>query len=306
MPIDADRITRDALDDGKWKKMVLNNILFFNPVVYGSTYVLTKAVVESMPSFFYVSIRFLIAFLFLIPFFGNLKLLTWEKAKISIVAAVLFFMANASQTAGLRLTTSSKAGFITGLNVVLIPILLAIFFKKKPRPIIWVSVLLAIAGIFILTFSGVQPINAGDALVFLCAVSFSFYVIYLDRKKENIDIIPFTIVQLAVITTLSTFASLLFDDWGSIFGHNLSVTFAPRNILTLLYVGGAATSLTFLVQIIGQQRTPPSKTALILSLEPVFAAIFGIMLSDETLTLTGAIGFCFVFAAILLVKMFKK
>lgn len=288
------------------RKLFLENILFFNPIVYGSTYVLTQEVTAVMPSFFYIGLRFLIAFVCLIPLFGRLRKVKKEMLKISLISGVLFFIANASQTLGLQFTSPSKAGFITGLNVVIIPILLAFIFKIKPKKTVWIAVFLAILGIFVLSFSGVEPLNIGDLLVLICAISFSFYVIFLDKKKDSIDIIPFTIVQLFIIAFLSIFTSLLTENWVAIFSDNFEIMFSLSNILTLIYIGAVATTLTFLVQIVGQKYTPPSKTALILSLEPVFATIFGILLGNDILTLQNIIGFLLIFSGILVVKLGKK
>ncbi|MFX0099927.1 MAG: DMT family transporter [Candidatus Hodarchaeota archaeon] len=276
-------------------------LLVITTVLWGTTFTITKTLTtEVMPPFFYMGLRFLIATLGFLPFMMKFKKLDIYSLKVSAFSGFLYFASNITQTLGLAYTTPSKAGFLTGINVILVPVFLAIFFKKKVKKTIWIAVILAIVGTYILSFSGIEGVSIGDPLIIACAVLYAWYIIYIDKHTRKIDPILFSTVQLIFITAFSFGVSGIFEDWGYILGSGADSIFTTNIILIMVYMGIIATSLTFLFQIFGQQHVSSSRTALIFALEPVFATIFAILWGKDVLTLQLVIGSILIFVGIII------
>ncbi|MFX0103729.1 MAG: DMT family transporter, partial [Candidatus Hodarchaeota archaeon] len=285
-------------------------VLFLNPVIYGSTFIITKTVTQVIPTFFYMTMRYVIGCCLFLPFFLMKKYRELEfketrkrTIKLAFIGGVLFFLANSSQTVGLRFTTASKTGIITGLNVILVPIFLALFFKRRTRKELWIGILLVIGGVVLMNFVRLGEegfgLNVGDLIVFVAAVSFAIYIIVLEKRLEGLDNRAFACFQLIFIACFSLATSLLFDDWSYIFGSSASSIFTLLNWVILLYMGIIATGATFFIHVYGQKRIAATPAAIILALEPLFGVLFG-MIGGETLSLFSALGIALMFLGILI------
>lgn len=291
--------TAKRLPAGGKFKHASEALLVITTVLWGTTFTITKTLTEVMPPFFYMGLRFFIATLGFLPFIMKFKKFNVYQLKVSILAGFLYFASNLTQTIGLAFTSPSKAGFLTGINVILVPVFLALFFKKKVKKTIWIAVVLAIAGTYILSFSGIEGFSAGDPLIIACAVLYAWYIIYIDKHTKRIDPVLFSMVQLIFITVFSLGFSVVFEDWSYIFGGGAGNIFTVNNVMIMVYMGLVATSLTFLFQIFGQQHVSSSRTAIIFALEPVFATIFAMLWGKDVFTLQLLVGSILIFAGII-------
>ncbi len=261
--------------------------------IWGGTFVMVKEAVSAFPVFAFLFIRFTLATLSLLP------LRPWLERNVSVfrapgahrgrrgllAGAVLGLVLTAGygfQTFGLQYTTPAKAGFITGLSVVIVPTLAAIVMRRPPERSVWVGVLLATAGLALLSLNRDLRPQFGDVLVFFCAISFALHILitgYLAPGHAPLDL---TLGQLATTALLSGLISFLWErPWPA---PNAQMLFAA------LFTGLLASTFAFTVQTLAQRFTTASHTALIFSTEPVFAALFSFLLGVEPLTVRVLVG----------------
>src|SRR5690606_28492509 len=194
-----------------------------------------------------------------------------------------------------QFTTASKAGFITALNVVFVAVMAALL-SRRPTPLpTWLGVGLATVGLALLTVDWSEGfhVQPGDAIVLLCAVLFALHIVLVDRLAPAYDPVLLTWVQLGVVAAVASAAALVMD--GGIVGFH-----QPENWWPLLFLAVLATAGAVLLQVYLQKFTAPARVGLVLSLEPVFAALFAWMLLGETLTTSGWIGGALVLAGVVL------
>lgn len=226
-----------------------------------------KNLLDYTPVFAYLSLRFLLASVILcVMFFKRLKALSIRALKLGSVVGLTVFAGMALQVMGLQYTTASNSGFITGLNVVLVPVLSALYLKKKPPAQAVIGVLLAAAGLFFLSGGIDFRFNRGDLMTLLCAVCFALQIIFIDQAASSEDPILIAIIQVAS-------AALLFTVVWAFQGFILPVVNTTL-VTTILWTGAFGTAFALGVQTVAQKHTTPTRTALIITCEPVFAAIF--------------------------------
>lgn len=255
--------------------------------LFGATFVIVKEAIVSLPPFAFVGWRFLLGaavlFLFARPHGRSIWL-------DGLLAGSFLFIGFASQTAGLSSTTASNSGLITGLYVVFTP-LLAAAIRKRPPAIPTVSgAALSVVGLGFLTVSAGFGLNGGDILTVVCAIAFAAHIVLLSRSAPRHRVVPFTAIQLLVVALLSLVGSAIFE------GFPLpTISVLPALIGTGVMVSAGA----FLLQIRAQKVIGPSRTAIILSAEPLFAAATAAVVLGERLTLQGWIG-----AALIMIGMY--
>ncbi|MGI6279850.1 MAG: DMT family transporter [Acutalibacteraceae bacterium] len=193
--------------------------------------------------------------------------------------------------------SEARSGFITALYVILVPIFSA-FSHKKVHGFVWVGVIIAIFGIYMLCFSdNISNIYIGDLLVLLCAISFSFHIMAVDKYVGVTGGVRLSIVQFSICAVVSAVLALIFE----LEGLNLSNIFsaAPQ----ILYLGIMSSAVAYTLQIVGQKYAEPAVASISMSLESVFAALGGWMISGNTLTLREIFGCALVFAAIIIAQL---
>jgi len=274
-------------------------LLVVTTIIWGSTFIITKILTQIVPPMFYMGVRYLIGFIAFIPFLGRLKTFTKKQFKIAFIAGTLCWASFALQTVGIKLTTATKSAFITGLNVIMIPIFLAIFFKKKISKKIWISTFFALIGVSILSFGGIEKPSIGDLLVFICDIFYALYVIYIGMHLKDIDTIGISAIVVFIISVFSFIISFIFEDMQYIFGDGASSIFTYQNLGIMLYMGLIATTISNLTQNYGQTHISAAKTAIIFSLEPLFATFFAV-LGKESLNIQIIIGAILIFTGIVL------
>ncbi len=251
--------------------------------VWGSTFVIVKWAIEDLPPFPFLAIRFGLAFFSLLPF------LYFQKAHISkgtllkgVALGGLLFSGYAWQTVGLQYTTASNAGFITGLSVVFVPALVTITTRKLPSPGLILGILCALGGLAFLSLGDRLQLNKGDLMVLVCALSFALHIFFVGRYAPQTNATVLASVQILTVSVLSGFSSM--------FSPQTMLHFSTNVWVALLVTAIPATSLAFFVQTKMQQFTTPTHTALIFSMEPVFAAVYAFFFAGEILTLRGLLG----------------
>jgi drug/metabolite transporter (DMT)-like permease len=208
--------------------------------------------------------------------------LGWRGVAAGVLIGLFLFGGYAFQTAGLRYTTASKAGFITGLYVAMVPALSAMLLRQRPPTEAMLGVLLATIGLALLSLKADLSIERGDVLMLFCALSFALHIIAVGAFAGKLDAIALTLVQVATVTVISAAISL--------FGGQGIPTPSAATLGAAAFTGVLATAVAFGIQTAVQRFTTPTHTALIFTGEPVFAALFGVWLAGDLLTSANLVG----------------
>jgi len=256
--------------------------------IWGSAFVVMKDTLHRLDVNSFLAWRFMIATLFLILLRPSvLKSFNVSFLKKGVLIGTFLGSGYIFQSFGLTLTTVGKTGFITGLYVVLTPIVAALFLKKSIIKLEWGAVLLATAGLALLSFKGFE-IGLGEFLVLVSALLFALHIVALGEWASDLDTYSLTVLQLATCSVITFLASLK---------SGFHVPPDAGVWKAIIYTALFATSLAFIVQTWAQSFIPPSSVGVILAMEVVFAAIFGIWILNESLTLRIASGGAMVLVA---------
>ena len=280
--------------------------LLFATVIWGSAFIAQSVGMDLIGPFTFQAVRCGLAVVFLYPvsflFERDRKnfITKWLDPKLwktGFVCGLALFAAAGLQQMGLVHTTAGKSGFITAMYIVLVPIL-GLFLKQKPPISAWFSVLLAVAGLYLLSCVGVTEINIGDIMTLGCAFFFAVQITLVDRFAGNLDGIRLNCVQSMICALLSAIAMLLTEepDMGNIL----------RCWLPLGYAGILSMGVAYSLQIIGQKGLDPTVASLLMSLESVFAVLFAWLLLKETMASYELLGCGLVFAAVILSQIPSK
>ena len=245
-------------------------------VVWGMAFVVCRVAAAQTGSFLYNGTRFLLGVLTLLPFAGaRLRGLTRVEVWGGALAGTLLFAAAGLQQIGLQFTTAGKAGFITGLYVVLVPLFLALVWRQWPRGSTWVASLLAAAGLFLLSAVEQLALAPGDGLELVGAVFWALHVILIGRLARRVDVLRVALMQYLVCGLLSLAVGGLFES--STAPGLASAWWA------ILYTGVFSVGLGYTLQVLGQQQAPAADASVILSGEAVIAALSGWLVLGERL-----------------------
>jgi len=254
-------------------------------VIWGSTFAIIKGILDQIMPFTFLAYRFfLAAFILCVIFWKRLKNIDQIILRKGFLIGIFLFLGYTFQTVGLKYTTATKAGFITGLSVVLVPFISYFFIKEKVYRNSVIGVIFAVIGLWFLNYNGSFNFNFGDFLVLLCAMSFAMHIISVGLYAKKMDYVLLVIVQLATVFILSLLMALFFE----IPEIHLSY---PYNVWWgIVLTGIFATALAFYMQNRFQRYSTATKTAIIFSGEPIFAAIFAYLLLGEKVGLIAWIG----------------
>lgn len=292
------------------KKMRGNLILLLTALIWGTAFVAQSAGMEHVQPFTYNGVRTLIGGLVLIPvifLFDRLKPADQrpspdeqkEIRRNSLIGGaacgVVLCVASSFQQFGISMTTAGKAGFITALYIVIVP-LLGVFIKKKIPKITWLCVGIAVVGFYLLCVKEGFSVSSGDLLVLCCAFFFSIHIMVIDYfNGKQVDGVRMSCIQFLVAGLISLVLMLVFEQ------PSLENLWAAKG--SILYAGVLSCGVAYTLQILGQRDTEPTTATLILSLESVFAALSGWALLHETLSFKELAGCALVFAAVILAQI---
>ncbi len=264
---------------------------------WGSTFFLIKDLLERVPVADFLAVRFGIATVALFLLFPRaVSALTAETRKRAVVLGALYGAAQILQTTGLAHTPASVSGFITGMYVVLTPVFAAAILGTRIGWPTWSAVLLAVTGLGVLTLSGFS-VGYGEALTLVAAALYALHIVGLGSWSTPSDAMGMSVVQLAVITLVCLVGAL---------PHGIELPATTGDWLSLLYMALFAGAAAMAGQTWAQAHLPPTRTAIIMSMEPVFAAFFAVLLGGESLTAKMFLGGGLVLTAMLVVELLPR
>lgn len=301
-----------------------NLLLLLTSFIWGSAFVAQSSGMDYVGPYTYNMARNVLAFLFLIPVIyviGKKKGVTdnagsgtgiddaasgeanWKSILLSdrttlvggIYCGLVMAVASSLQQIGITMTTAGKAGFITALYIILVP-LMGVFIGKKIPRIIWFCVVLAMAGFYLLCVKEGFSISKGDILVLFCSVGFSVHIMTIDHfTSKGVDGVKMACIQFAVAAIVMTPVMFLLE--------NPSVSGLLSAWMTIAYAGILSSGVGFTLQIVAQKDTDPTTATLIMSLESVFAAVSGCLFLNEVLLPKEILGCILVFVAVILAQV---
>jgi drug/metabolite transporter (DMT)-like permease len=263
--------------------------------VWGATFVMVRDAVATIPPFTFIAYRFLAAAALLAAL--RPRTLTRPQpgvATAGLVAGLALFAGYGFQTVGLQYTTASNAGFITGLAVVLTPLIAAAVLRERPGLGPALGAALAFTGLALLSLQRLE-VRRGDVLVLGCAVAFAAHILLLGRFAPRYSSYQLAVAQLGTVGVLAL-------GWAAVTGE-LVAPAGAQVWLALAVTAVLASAAGFLVQTRAQREVSTTKTAVILTMEPVFAGLFGFLLAGERLEARGWAGACCILAGMLVAEL---
>jgi drug/metabolite transporter (DMT)-like permease len=267
-------------------------------LVWGSTFVLVKQALADVSTLLFLTLRFSIAALVLALIFRHefRAPSAWASLRRGAFAGIFLFSGYILQTAGLKYTSASKAGFITGLYVPLVPLIGGLLHQKLPHISELVGIAIACAGMFFLTVQkDILDVSRGDLLVAGCAVAYAFHVVILGRFAPGSNLGVLTTAQVATGALLGAATFWWIEPTHIAWSTSVWIALAVTSLL--------ATALAFLIQTWAQRWTSATRTALIFATEPVFAWMTSYLLVGEVLSRRAAVGAALILAGILVVEL---
>lgn len=275
------------------KGLLAKLALLLATVIWGTSFVVVKDTVDTIPTAYLLAARFSVACVVLaLIFFKQLKKITKEYLIHGLIIGTCLFLAYYIQTLGIEDTTPGKNAFITAAYCVMVPFMFWFVSRKKPDKYNIIAAVMCLAGIGLVSLTADLTIGKGDALTLVAAVFYALHMVFIALFSKDKDPTVLTILQFAVTAIFSWIASFMVKP----------VAFEVTASLTtsVLYLAFFATAACLLLQNVGQKYTNPSEAAIILSLESVFGVLFSILLYGEKITVQMGIGFALIFVAIII------
>ncbi|MGB5107526.1 MAG: DMT family transporter [Candidatus Zixiibacteriota bacterium] len=269
--------------------------LLYAAIIWGATFYIVKGALGQIDPIVLVGYRFALAGtllgIYLVVRGKNLLV----GIKDGLILGIILWSLYIPQTIGLKYTSAANSGFITGLFVVIVPILAYFFFKKKPTFWEGTAVVISLAGLWFLT-GGIQGMNFGDVITLLAAFFYALHLLYCDKyAKAGSDLVVISFQQFVFVGALSFVTAAVFD---------LPMGFGDRSaVMTIVFLALLPTLSAFLIQLYAQKLTSPFRVSLIFTLEPVFAAMFAWTLGGEEFVIRSAAGGLLIFVAMIVAEL---
>lgn len=288
----------------KNQEMKSNMLLMLTAAIWGFAFVAQRVGMQYVGAFTFNGVRFALGSLSLVPliiYFNNKK--KQEKKEETslkqtllpgIIAGTVLFCGASLQQLGLAYTTAGKAAFITGLYIVLVP-LLGIFLKQHVKLNTWIGVVLAVTGLYFLSVNEDLTIAKGDFLELIGAFFWAGHILVIDYLTKKVDALKLSFVQFAACSVLSMAVALISED--------ISIPGLGQAVIPILYGGLFSVGVAYTLQVVAQKHAKPSHAAIILSMEAVFAALGGALLLSENLGARGYLGCALMFAGMILTQV---
>jgi drug/metabolite transporter (DMT)-like permease len=279
-------------------------LLILITLIWGSNFVVIKNALADISPLFFNAVRMSLAAVVLaIIFYRELPRLTGGAVRSGCLVGIFLFIGNELQTSGLKYTTPSKSAFLTGVSVVLVPVLLSVFWKRGINRLTSIGVVLAFAGLYLLTVPAsagaglnLRSMNHGDLLTLGAAVVFAFHIIFIEHATKNHSWQQITVVQVTVTALLM----IITASSSHYFAEKIFVVWSPRVLWGIGITGFLSLALAFAIQAWAQQFTPATHTALIFTLEPVFAWLTSFIFLGERLGARSGVGAACILAGLLI------
>lgn len=271
-------------------------LLFITAIIWGSGYIGMKIALEHLTVFQIMAGRFILATILLgLIFYKKLKLISKSVLWKGAVLGSILFIAFTVQTIGLDYTTPSKNAFLTAVNVMIVPVIAYVIYKRKFDRFEMLAAMLAVVGIGFLSLHGSLTMNIGDFFSLMSAIGFAFDIFYTNVFVKTEDALALTIVQFFMASILSSVAVILIGE--------VPTDVSAEGISVILYLGVVCTTIAYVCQNIGMQYADPTKSALILSTEALFGTVFSVIILHEMLTGRMIVGGIFILLAIIIAEI---
>ncbi|MFS0821750.1 DMT family transporter [Bacillus sp. 1P02SD] len=272
-------------------------------IIWGSGFVASAVSLDHFTPYQILAIRFLVGVILLsLVFFKKLKHIKKSTIIKGSIIGIFLYLAFALQTVGLVYTTPSKNAFLTAVNVVIVPIIAFVVFKRKMDKFELLGAVFAITGVGVMSLQLSGGVNFGDFLTLLCAVGFAFHIFYTAQFVKDEDPVLLTVIQMAAATVLGFIVVL--------FKGETNFAASIEGVSSVLYLGVFSTTIAFLLQTVAQKFTTETNAAIILSTEALWGMVFSIIILSEVLTVRMIIGAIIILAAIIIsetkLKFLKK
>ena len=277
-------------------------LLVLTAMIWGFAFVAQRMGAEHVGSFVFNGIRFALGALSLIP-----VVLIFERdkpdrekkistVKYGVIVGSILFAASAFQQVGIEITGSAgKAGFITGLYTVLVPIVAFVIYRQRNRFNIWLGAVVAVVGLFLLSVSDSFTVGTGDLILLCGALFYTMHIITIDHFVERVSPLKFSAVQFATCAVLNLVMAIFFDTY--------DIEGIRAAIVPILYGGLGSVGVAYTLQVVAQKNVAPTPAAIIMSTEAMFSAIGGALILKETMTLRGYMGCALIFCGIILAQL---
>ena len=280
----------------------------FGALIWGLAFAFQSMGMETVGPFTFSAVRFamaavvVFAFSFVHDRFGNTgknpKACSWKNAKLwraGITIGILLSLASNLQQIGILKTDSvGKAGFITAMYIVIVPVL-GLFLKRKPGINVWIGIVLAVCGLYYLTMSGSLTVTSGDIYLIGCAVVFALQILAIDVFAGEYDSVKLACIEFLTVTVTSAVFMFALED------VKMSSILAAG--IPLLYAGVLSGGIAYTIQIICQSRIEPSVASILMSAEALFSVLGGFLILHQKLTSREMLGSILMFAAIMIVQI---
>lgn len=256
------------------KQLKADLSLILVTIVWGVSFPIMSIALKSIPPYSFIALRYILAaFILGIIFIKRFKNFNRKALKPGILVGLALGLGSMLQAVGLLYTTSSKSGFITGLNVVMVPLFLAILYKKLPDFKTSIGVVVSVLGLGLMSISGDLGLNKGDFLTLLSAAFFAAQIILVDKYAKDIDAAVLTFIELLTVGLLSAAPAAFIE------GFKMDLN--PFSLGAVVFTALFCTIFAYGLQNIAQAYTTPTHTAIIFLAEPVFSAIFSVFIGDR-------------------------
>ena len=286
------------------KEIISTLLLLLTAMIWGSAFVAQSLGADNVGAFTFLACRSWLAGVALLPLIAYFRHRNEGIKKPSgtrkdlltggIACGFFLFIASAAQQLGIASTTTAKAGFLTALYVIIVPIL-SLLFGKKARKIVWVSALIAVAGLYLLCMKGRFTLEAGDSLELLCGFLFACHIMTVDHFSPKVDGVTMSCIQFFSCAVFSTVMALFIEHpaWSQI----------RQALIPILYAGIMSSGVGYTLQIITQKNLNPTVASITMSLESVFSAVAGWIILGQALNAREIFGCVLMFAAIILAQL---
>ena len=280
-------------------------MLFMAALIWGFAFAFQSQGMDHMGPLTFNGIRFLIGAAVLIPVIfllrkpGEKKTITKADVRVTIlgglVCGLCLFAASSLQQFGIQYTSVGKAGFLTTLYIILVPII-GIFFKRKVSVYVWIGAILSVIGMYLLCVSETMSINKGDIFAFCCAIVFAFHILSVDYFAPKTNGVVLSCLQFFTSGICAMTCAFIFEQ--------PKMTDIVNGIIPLLYVGVMSSGVAYTLQILGQKNADPTIASLIMSLESAVSVLGGWLILHQKLTVKELIGCLLMFIAVIGVQLF--